>query len=628
MIVFDKLSAAIWIVKVHATRLTRPANALRTALAFVVAVAPTIAATLPSVAIAQTPNQVGFWYKPAEPGWGVSIQQQGTKTFAVWFTFDAQSKPIWHTLDCTFSNNVCAGDLYTGRGTPFAQIIGSANLVAVKSGTGSITLAGNRKMSLSYTIGGTSQTKLDLEPQDFASIADVPLCTLQAGSRTTATNYTDHWWGGSAQSGWGLQISHQGNAVFFGWYSYNDQGTATWNTGIGEAEVTNPNRFTGTIYQIPTGVPFSGTFSGTLPPTVAIGTFALSFSNGETGAFTYTLPSYGVTDRSLQLVRFALAGGATNLCKKVSPPQAIPLPEGDITPGTTAPLCAANTPLTLSYVNAGAPAQKLDLYLPPTGAAPFPTVIWIHGGGWSIGDKADVGVAKRLVCRGYAVASINYRLSGAAKFPAQIYDVKAAIRYLRANAAAYNLDANRFASFGSSAGGHLASLAGTSGGVADLEDLSLGNANFSSSVQAAVAWYGPSDFAKMDAQLLAQGCSANSATHGGRDSPESNLLGCTVSEPACASAILRANPATYVNAGTPPMLFMHGTQDCTVPNGQSTVMKTAMDTFARCSAKRNVLGAAHGGLAWDTVPVQDAVSAFLDIVLARASPYTCVSTRE
>jgi acetyl esterase/lipase len=290
----------------------------------------------------------------------------------------------------------------------------------------------------------------------------------------------------------------------------------------------------------------------------------------------------------------------------------------DITPGTTAPLCTTSAPRTFTYVPFGTNAQTLDLYLPTTGSAPFPTVIWIHGGGWVMGDKADVASAKRLVCKGYAVASINYRLSGVAKFPAQIYDVKAAIRYLRANASTYALDATRFATFGSSAGGHLSSFIGSLGSIAGVEDLTQGNANVSSSVKAAIAWYGPSDFSQMDAQALAQGCGAGAATHGGNGSPESGLVGCTVSDPACANAVSGANPANFVQGLSVPMLFMHGSQDCTVPVGQSLLMRTQRDSRGIPGTfKRIVLGAGHGGLAWETSPVQDAVSEFLDVMLKR-----------
>jgi acetyl esterase/lipase len=242
-------------------------------------------------------------------------------------------------------------------------------------------------------------------------------------------------------------------------------------------------------------------------------------------------------------------------------------------------------------------------------------VIWIHGGGWRNGDRLNAAQPSRLVCRGYAVASIDYRLSGDAQFPAQIYDVKAAIRYLRANAATLNLDGNRFAAFGSSAGGHLAALAATSIGVADLEDLSQGNATISSAVQAAISWYGPTNLSLMDSQLLAESCPSGSAVHSLAGSAESDLLGCTVGDAACAAAVDRASPITYVGADTPPMLILHGTTDCTVPRGQSDLLKSAMDSAGRCTIRRNVVGAGHGGIAWVSSPPQDAAAAFLDNVL-------------
>jgi acetyl esterase/lipase len=280
---------------------------------------------------------------------------------------------------------------------------------------------------------------------------------------------------------------------------------------------------------------------------------------------------------------------------------------------TAAPACAeAVNPVTFAYAGSGATARQIELYRPSSVAAPYPTVIFIHGGGWTTGSRVNPEIAKRLVCRGYAVASIDYRLSGAAKFPAQIVDVKAAIRYLRANAQTLLLDGSKFAAFGNSAGAHLAALTATSNGVADLEDLTMGNANVSSDVQAAVDWFGPTDFSQMDAQVIAQGCGTGSATHNLPSSPESLLLGCTVSDPACANAIARANPLTYVSAKTPPIYIMHGSRDCTVPNAQSEILKAAMQAAGRCVFKRNALGAGHGGNDWLSAPAQNAVADFLD----------------
>ena len=265
---------------------------------------------------AQSANLVGFWWKPSESGWGVSIQQQGARTFAVWFTYDAQAKPVWYTLDCAFSGNTCAGDLITGSGTPLSQITGPANVTPSKVGTGSITTTGAGRLSLSYTIGAVTQTKTNLEPQNFAAADQVPLCSLQSvSSRSNLTNYTDHWWGGANASGWGVQISHQGTQVFAGWYSYNAQGTATWLTAQGVQDSGNPRRFTGTLYQVNTGIAFSQISGPISQAGVAVaGSFDFNFADGERGTFTYSLPAFGIVNRSLAIERFAIAGGAVNVC--------------------------------------------------------------------------------------------------------------------------------------------------------------------------------------------------------------------------------------------------------------------------------------------------------------------------
>ena len=292
------------------------------------------------------------------------------------------------------------------------------------------------------------------------------------------------------------------------------------------------------------------------------------------------------------------------------------LPTGPLVPdGTTAPTCAdANaTPLTLTYASGS--GHALNLFRPSTGSGPFPTVVWIHGGGWRGGSRQDVNQARRLVCRGYAVASIDYRLSGTDVFPAQIHDVKAAVRFLRANASSYNLDPARFAAFGSSAGGHLAALAGTSQGVAGLEDPTQGNGGVSSAVQAVVDWYGPTDFSRMDSQLLARGCAPGSAQHSQPGSPESDLVGCTVGDASCQAAVQRANPITHVGAGDPPMLILHGDADCTVPREQSLLLASAMNAAGRCVLRRDVVGAGHGGPEWVSTPVQNTTANFLDAVL-------------
>src|SRR5687767_8759314 len=156
----------------------------------------------------------------------------------------------------------------------------------------------------------------------------------------------------------------------------------------------------------------------------------------------------------------------------------------------------------VEYATVGDVSLRLDLYLPSDGEGPFPVLVWIHGGGWMEGSKnlAPNSFQVRQTARGYAVASINYRLSQQAIFPAQIHDCKAAVRWLRAHAREYNLDPDRVASWGSSAGGHLATLLGTSGDVEDLEGSVGGNLEFSSRVQATVDMFGPSNFLTIGSQ--------------------------------------------------------------------------------------------------------------------------------
>src|SRR5262245_18845425 len=192
----------------------------------------------------------------------------------------------------------------------------------------------------------------------------------------------------------------------------------------------------------------------------------------------------------------------------------------------------------LEYVPGGHERQRLDLYLPAKADAPAPVIVWVHGGAWMAGGK-DGGVpALPFLDKGYAVASVNYRLSQHAVFPAQIEDCKAAVRWLRANAKAYNLDPRRIGVWGASAGGHLVALLGTSGGVRDLEGQG-GNADQSSRVQAVVDFFGPTDFLQMDAHAVA----GARLKHDPAESPESRLIGGPVRENAEQTG--RANPANY-----------------------------------------------------------------------------------
>lgn len=269
----------------------------------------------------------------------------------------------------------------------------------------------------------------------------------------------------------------------------------------------------------------------------------------------------------------------------------------------------------ISYASASN-AQKLDIFLPDTIKAQNPVLVWIHGGGFSGGDKSQFRNSNRLTelkRRGYAVVVINYRLSGQAKFPAQIYDVKAAIRWIKANAAAYKMNPDKIGVWGSSAGGHLSALAGTSGNVTELEDLSQGNSSLSSSVQVVIDWYGPIDFLKMDSMALSQGCA--SSNHNAANSPESLLIGFQIT--TRPDLVAKANPITYISSDDPPFFIEHGLTDCTIAYGQSQLLYDKLiPVLGSQKVKLKLLAATGhgGGLFDDFVTVKEAID-FLDTYL-------------
>jgi acetyl esterase/lipase len=252
----------------------------------------------------------------------------------------------------------------------------------------------------------------------------------------------------------------------------------------------------------------------------------------------------------------------------------------------------------LAYVSGGHPRQVLDLYLPDLGHA-TPLIVWIHGGAFRMGSKED-RIPFEMLEQGYAIASLNYRLSQHARFPAQIEDCKAAVRWLRAHADTYTLDPSRFASWGESAGGHLAAMLGTTGHEAALE---VGeHLEHSSQVQAVLDFFGPTDFLQMDAQRLPEGM-----VHDTADSPESELVGGPIQErPA---EVARANPVTYVTADAPPFLIVHGDRDPLVPYHQSTLLAVALKAAGVPFTFYTVVGAGHGG--FDDPQISDLVHTFL-----------------
>ena len=236
--------------------------------------------------------------------------------------------------------------------------------------------------------------------------------------------------------------------------------------------------------------------------------------------------------------------------------------------------------------------QTLDLFIPNTrrnqNNRTLPLVVWIHGGGWIQGDKNSGNHPARIPhlvkTEKYIGASINYRLSGEAKWPSQIHDCKAAIRWLRGNAEKYGINQEKIAVWGASAGGHLASMLGVSHNNKKLEG-KLGSFKFvSSKVQAVINYYGPSLFLQMDDY-------PSKIVHSSPNSPESKLLGIPLRKDTKLAN--EASPYSYVNSDMPPFLHFHGTDDPLVPYNQSLILHQKLLSRGNKSSLITVQNAFH-----------------------------------
>ncbi len=241
---------------------------------------------------------------------------------------------------------------------------------------------------------------------------------------------------------------------------------------------------------------------------------------------------------------------------------------GSPTPGET------RTDVTYSTSEAG--ELKMDVYFPRT-PGPWPVVVSIHGGGWSSGDKSDAAGAAltgKLVDAGFVVAAVNYRLAPEWRFPAQIEDVKCAVRHLRANSSAYGIDPRRIGAYGGSAGGHLAALLG----AVDDDDFD-GGSGASSRVRAVVEMFGPTDLTvpfpggAVDTELGEQVFGSNDAS---------------------SPLLKEASPVNYVGADDPPFLIVHGMEDSLVPFSQSLEFYHAIQQSGGTARLVRVANAGHG----------------------------------
>jgi len=251
------------------------------------------------------------------------------------------------------------------------------------------------------------------------------------------------------------------------------------------------------------------------------------------------------------------------------------------------------------YAQVDGHALALDLHLPAGVAHPL-LVVYLHGGAWRAGSKSEY--PQFLVERGYAVASVEFRSSNDARFPADVQDIKAAIRFLRAKAGEYGYRADRIAISGASSGGHLAALVGTTNGLAQLEGNEGEYTQESSAVQALVSWYGASDLTTILAQSTQFGVSV-------REPALRLLLGGLPDEvPELAKL---ASPVMQVDAHDPPAILLHGDQDPQMPVNQMLELEAAYHRAGVSVETVVVDGARHGGEAFYTGEPAERVIAFL-----------------
>ena len=240
----------------------------------------------------------------------------------------------------------------------------------------------------------------------------------------------------------------------------------------------------------------------------------------------------------------------------------------------------------VTYASIGDRELHLDVYAPSTKpASPIPAIVWVHGGGWRGGSKNNIGRSAPILSSGYGLVSVEYRLSGEALFPAAIADVKAAMRWVRANASKYGFDPSRLGAWGSSAGGHLVALLGTAHDVDEWDTIHEENAGVSSRPDAVCNWFGPTDFLRMNDF-------PGRIDHDAANSPESKFIGAPIQEHP--EKTQRANPIRYVTPDDPPMLHMHGELDKSVPYNQSELLHAALDKAGLDTMLYMVKSADHG----------------------------------
>ena len=236
------------------------------------------------------PNYEGLWWaSPAgsESGWGINFAHQGDTIFASWFTYDAAGKGLWLVMTAAKTGaNTYAGDLYTTTGPAFSAVpFDPAQVVPTKVGSGALSFADSNTGSFSYTVNGISQVK----PITHQVFGPLPSCHAASGNLAAATNYQDLWWAAppGSESGWGVNLTHQGDAIFATWFTYDVDRTPMWL--VVTAGKTAPGVYAGTLYRT-TGPAFNAVpFDPNDVVATAVGNATFTFADGNDATFAYTV---------------------------------------------------------------------------------------------------------------------------------------------------------------------------------------------------------------------------------------------------------------------------------------------------------------------------------------------------
>jgi hypothetical protein len=248
--------------------------------------ARTFTITGPAIA----PNYEGLWWAaPAgsESGWGINLAHQGDIIFASWFTYDLTGKGLWLVMTAPkTAPNTYSGTLYTTMGPAFNAVpFNPAQVTATAVGSGTLTFSDANDGTFAYTVNGIAQVK-NITREVFGQL---PTCVFGGGDRSQAVNYQDLWWAApaGAESGWGVNLTHESDTIFGSWFTYDTDHTPMWL--VATAAKSAPGLYSGTLYRT-TGPPFNAVpFNPSSVVATAVGAATFNFSNGNTGTFSYTV---------------------------------------------------------------------------------------------------------------------------------------------------------------------------------------------------------------------------------------------------------------------------------------------------------------------------------------------------